>query len=134
LFAGGVIEGFFLVPLSFVPYQYDISFTSNSQDWEMRADRVGNVTRRKMRVMLFSHSRAGMTELFGNDPLNTCRVGSCRFCPRTAHHYPLLHLAFGIVACFSTLALDTASLCEFLLYTAEIGALATLSDRFAWVV
>jgi hypothetical protein len=45
----------------------DVGSAANAQLREMCADRVSNLVAGKMCVVLFSHSRVGMTQLFGDD-------------------------------------------------------------------
>ena len=65
--------------------------TSNAERWEVRADRVGDVRRRKVRVVLFRHPRIRMAKLFGNDAHRhaTHGRGSSRECDAEALNRPL---------------------------------------------
>jgi hypothetical protein len=39
----------------------------NAKSRKMRADRVGDVAGREVRIVLFRHPRASVAQLFGND-------------------------------------------------------------------
>ena len=41
-------------------HRRDVAFTANAERREVCADRVGNIRRRQMRVVLFGHGRIGM--------------------------------------------------------------------------
>jgi len=47
--------------------RHDPLVTTDTEYWEMRAYRRSDIARGKMRVMLFGHARAGVTELFGDN-------------------------------------------------------------------
>ena len=48
--------------LARLPNRRDVAFGGNAERWEMRADRLGDVGRRQMRVMLFGHAGIGTAE------------------------------------------------------------------------
>jgi len=50
------------------PHWRDDAFTANAKRREMRSNRVGDVRRSQMRVVLFGHPGVGMAELLGNNP------------------------------------------------------------------
>ena len=56
----------------------DVVIDRDAKRWEMRADRVGDVGRRKVRIVLFRHARVGMAKLFGNDAHRNTLHGECR--------------------------------------------------------
>src|SRR5262249_9646869 len=51
----------------FAPYRCHGVLSRNSERWKMGANRVRDVARRQVRVVLFGHPRVGMAELLGND-------------------------------------------------------------------
>ena len=48
-------------------HRSDAGISRNAKRRKMSADRVGDVRRRQMRVVLFGHPRIGMTKLLGDD-------------------------------------------------------------------
>ena len=42
------------------PYEGDVAFTGNAEGRKMRADRLGDIGWRQMRVVLFGHTGIGM--------------------------------------------------------------------------
>ena len=64
---------------------YHRTFPSNSKRREMRADRVRDIGRCKVRIVLFRHPRVGMAELLGNDAHRNAAHGKRR-AVRVAKH------------------------------------------------
>jgi hypothetical protein len=64
---GHSLERVYALKSAFSPQPCNGGVVSNAERWEMCSDRVGNIARSKMRVVLFRHARVRMAELFGND-------------------------------------------------------------------
>src|SRR5271157_1429543 len=62
----------------------DCGTDSNTKRWEMSANGIGDIARRKMRVVLFRHSRVGVSELRGNDAHRYAAHGKRRRSPAKA--------------------------------------------------
>jgi len=50
-----------------LPQRHDHLVSTDTEYWEMRAYRRSDIARGKMRVVLFGHARAGVTELFSDN-------------------------------------------------------------------
>ena len=61
-----------------LPQRHDALVTTDTEHWEMRADRVGDVARRQVRIVLFGHPRVGMAKLFGDDAHRNAAHGERR--------------------------------------------------------
>jgi hypothetical protein len=64
-----------LIALSQRHYRF---VTANAELREMRADRLRNVTRRKMRIVLFRHTSVSMAKLFGDNTHRHAAYGKRR--------------------------------------------------------
>ena len=72
-----VIRNSTALSISFSHFQrHHFGRFANSEVRKFRPDRISDVVRREVRVVLLGHARVGVTELLGDDALGTPRIAS----------------------------------------------------------